>query len=434
MREIIRQKIVDGVRASAPSLTPRDIRVPQVPGKAVAVVGMRRSGKTTFLWQVLGEKLRQGVPREALLFFSFEDERLIGMRADDLQLVVEEYYLLFPDRRGREKVVFFLDEIQVVTGWETFIRRILDTERVEVFLSGSSARLLSREVATSMRGRAMEVRVTPFSFREYLRHQGNEPQQPPELLTTADRSLLQNRLLAYLVEGGFPEAQGISAQDRYQLLQSYVDVVLLRDVIERYDVSHPVALRWMVRYLLGNAAGLFSVHKMHNDLRSQGFAVGKDTVYAYLAYLEDAFLVQSVAIAASSERQRMVNPRKVYPVDASLIPLFDRTGRANVGHALETCVFWELQRRGAEVHYVRTASDHEVDFLARYWDGHEQLIQVCADMTDEQTAEREFRALVEASREHPSATPLLITLYPAPQSPPEGITVRTAMDWFLQTR
>jgi uncharacterized protein len=383
---------------------------------------------------VLGEKLREGMPREALLFFSFEEERLIGLRPDDLQLVVEEYYLLFPDRRGREKVVFFLDEIQVVTGWETFIRRILDTDRVEVFLSGSSARLLSREVATSMRGRAMEVRVTPFSFREYLRHQGNEPQQPPELLTTADRSLLQNRLLAYLVEGGFPEAQGISAQDRYQLLQSYVDVVLLRDVIERYDVSHPVALRWMVRYLLGNAAGLFSVHKMHNDLRSQGFAVGKDTVYAYLGYLEDAFLVQSIDIAASSERQRMVNPRKVYPVDASLIPLFDRTGRANVGHALETCVFWELQRRGAEVHYVRTASSYEVDFLARYWDGREELIQVCTDLTDEQTAGREFRALVEASREHPSAAPLLITLYPAPQSPPEGITVQTALDWFLQTR
>jgi predicted AAA+ superfamily ATPase len=434
MREVIRQKIVDGVRASVPSLTPRDIRVPQVSGKAFAVVGMRRTGKTTFLWQVLGEKLRQGVPREALLFFSFEDERLIGMRANDLQLVLEEYYLLFPDRRGREKVVFFLDEIQVVPGWETFIRRILDTEHVEVFLSGSSARLLSREVVTSMRGRAMEVRVMPFSFREYLRHQGNEPQQPPELLTTADRSLLQNRLLAYLLEGGFPEAQGISAQDRYQLLQSYVDVVLLRDVIERYDVSHPVALRWMVRYLLSNAAGLFSVNKMHNDLRSQGFALGKETVYAYLGYLEDAFLLQSVFVAASSERQRMVNPRKVYPVDASLIPLFDRTGRANLGHALETCVFWELQRRGAEVHYVRTAGNYEVDFLARYWDGREELVQVCANLTDEQTAQREFRALMEASRRHPSATPVFITLYPAPYPPPKGITVRMALDWFLQSR
>jgi hypothetical protein len=434
MREVIRQKIVDGVRASVPSLTPRDIRVPQVSGKAFAVVGMRRTGKTTFLWQVLGEKLRQGVPREALLFFSFEDERLIGMRANDLQLVLEEYYLLFPDRRGREKVVFFLDEIQVVPGWETFIRRILDTEHVEVFLSGSSARLLSREVVTSMRGRAMEVRVMPFSFREYLRHQGNEPQQPPELLTTADRSLLQNRLLAYLLEGGFPEAQGISAQDRYQLLQSYVDVVLLRDVIERYDVSHPVALRWMVRYLLSNAAGFFSVNKMHNDLRSQGFALGKETVYAYLGYLEDAFLLQSVFVAASSERQRMVNPRKVYPVDASLIPLFDRTGRANLGHALETCVFWELQRRGAEVHYVRTAGNYEVDFLARYWDGREELVQVCANLADEQTAQREFRALMEASRGHPSATPVLITLYPALYPPPEGITVRMALDWFLQSR
>jgi len=415
-------------------LTPRDIRIPAVSGKAFAVVGMRRTGKTTFLWQVLGEKLRQGLPRHALLFFSFEDERLIGMRATDLQLILEEYYLLFPDRRGREEVVLFLDEIQVVPAWETFIRRILDTERVEVFLSGSSARLLSREVATSMRGRAMEVRVTPFSFREYLRHQGHEPQQPPELLTTADRSLVQNRLLAYLEEGGFLEAQGTSAQDRYQLLQSYVDVALLRDVIERYNVSHPVALRWMVRYLLGNAAGFFSVNKMHHDLRSQGFAVGKETVYAYLGYLEDAFLLQSVYIAASSERQRMVNPRKVYPVDAALIPLFDRTGRANLGHALETCVFWELQRRRAEVQYVRTVSSYEVDFLARYWDGREELIQVCADLTDEQTADREFRALMEASRQHPSATPLLITLYPAPHPLPEGVTARTALDWLLQTR
>jgi predicted AAA+ superfamily ATPase len=237
------------------------------------------------------------------------------------------------------------------------------------------------------------------------------------------------------LEGGFPEAQGISAQDRYQLLQSYVDVVLLRDVIERYDVSHPVALRWMVRYLLGNAAGLFSVHKMHNDLRSQGFAVGKDTVYAYLGYLEDAFLVQSIDIAASSERQRMVNPRKVYPVDASLIPLFDRTGRANVGHALETCVFWELQRRGAEVHYVRTASSYEVDFLARYWDGREELIQVCTDLTDEQTAgtgvSRAGRGIAWASVRHARANhPLSRAVNP----PPEGITVQTALDWFLQTR
>lgn len=432
MRDVIRQKIVDGIRAEIPPLTPRDVRLPQVPGKAIAVVGMRRVGKTTFLWQVLGERLRAGVPRDALLLFSFEDERLMGMQGTDLQMLVEEYYLLYPQKRDRERVVFFLDEIQVVTGWEMFVRRLMDTENVEVFLSGSSARLLSREVATSMRGRAMEVRLYPFSFREYLRHHGCEPEQPLAHLSKAERSLLQNHFEAYLLEGGFPEAQGVHPVDRYQLLRGYVDLVLLRDVIERYNVSHPIALRWMVKALLGNPAGMFSVNKMYNDLRSQGIAIGKESVYSYLSHLEDTFLVRIVPIAASSERQKMVNPRKVYPVDPALIPLYDRSGRANIGHALETCVLLELERRGAEVHYVRTTRGYEVDFLARYWDGHEELIQVCADLSDAQTAGREIRALTEASRVYPHAQPLLITLYPAPYTLPEEVTVQTALDWFLQ--
>lgn len=432
MRDVIRQKIVEGIRAEIPPLTPRDVRLPQVPGKAIAVVGMRRVGKTTFLWQVLGERWRAGAPRDALLFFSFEDERLMAMQVADLQILVEEYYLLYPQKRDRERVVFFLDEVQIVPGWETFVRRLIDAESVEVFLSGSSARLLSREVATSMRGRAMEVCLYPFSFREYLRHHGCEPQQSVTRLPKGERSLLQNRLEAYLQEGGFPEAQGVRPRDRAQLLRGYVDLVLLRDVIERYNVSHPVALRWMVRSLLANPAGMFSVNKMYNDLRSQGIAVGKDRVYSYLSYLEDAFLVRIIPVAASSERQKMVNPRKVYPVDPALIPLYDRSGRANIGHALETCVLLELERRGAEVHYVRTASGYEVDFLARYWDGREELVRVCADLTDIQTAEREVRALVQASQLYPHARPLLIALHSTPHITPEGITIRTALDWFLQ--
>ncbi|GIV17088.1 MAG: ATPase [Armatimonadota bacterium] len=432
MRDWIRQKIIDSIHAEIPTLTPRDVRLPQVPGKAIAVVGMRRVGKTTFLWQVLGEHLRAGVPRDSLLFFSFEDDRLMGMQATDLQVLVEEYYLLYPRKRQSERVVFFLDEIQVVSGWETFVRRLMDTEKIKVFLSGSSARLLSREVATSMRGRAMEVRLYPFSFREYLRHQGIVPEQPVTHLPQTDLSFLQNRLEAYLLEGGFPEAQGVPARDRYQLLRGYVDVVLLRDVIERYDVSHPVALRWMVTFLLSNPAGMCSVNRMYHDLRSQGIAIGKENVYDYLSYLEDAFLVRAISIAASSERQRMVNPRKVYPVDPGFIPIYDRSERSHLGRALETCVLLELMRRDAEVHYVRTPKGYEVDFLARYWDGGEDLIQVCADLTDRQTAEREVRALVEAAQWYPHAQRRLITLYPPPHNMPEGVTVQTALEWFLQ--
>jgi len=165
MQSLIRQKIVDALAASPPALTRRDVRLPKVRGKAVAVIGMRRSGKTTFLWQVLSERAARGTPREGLLYFNFEDERLAGMTARDLQWVVEEYYRLHPEWRDRRKATFLLDEIQTVPGWEGFARRLLDTERLDLFLSGSSAKLLSREVATSMRGRAMEALIHPLSDR-----------------------------------------------------------------------------------------------------------------------------------------------------------------------------------------------------------------------------------------------------------------------------
>jgi uncharacterized protein len=432
MRELIRQKIVDSLAAPVPRFTRREVWLPKVSGKAVAVIGMRRTGKTTFLWQVLSDRLAQGMAREGLLYFGFEDERLAGMSAADLSLVVEEYYLLNPEWRDQRRAVFFLDEIQNVRGWEFFARRLLDTEQVELFVTGSSARLLSREVATSMRGRAMEALVHPFSFREYLRHMEREPEHEFERLPKASRSALERDFREYLTNGGFPEAQGVGLREGYELLRGYVDVALLRDVIERHAVSHPVALRWLVRHLLGNAAGLFSVNKFYSDLRSQGIPVAKDTLHAYLGYLEDAFLIRTVSIATHSERRRMVNPRKIYPIDPGLIPLFDRSGRSNVGHALETCVLLELERRGADTSYIRTAGGFEVDFMAQYPDGQEQLIQVCADMDVQTTREREIRSLVAASAEHPRASLHLITLHPErPQGLPPNVSWHPASRWFL---
>jgi predicted AAA+ superfamily ATPase len=432
MQSLIRQKIVDSLASPPPSFTRRDIRLPRVRGKAIAVIGMRRSGKTTFLWQVLADRLEAGTPREGLLYFSFEDERLAGMAAGDLGLVLEEYYRLHPAWRDRRRAVFLLDEVQVVPGWETFARRLLDTEKIELFLSGSSARLLSREVATSMRGRAMEALVLPFSFREYLRHLGREPDRAPDRLPKALRSALEKDLRDYLVVGGFPESQGAAVRDRTDLLRGYVDATLLRDVIERHAVSHPLALRWMVRQLLGNAAGAFSINKFHGDLRAQGIPIGKDTLHAYLAHLEDAFLVHTVSVATGSERRRMVNPRKVYPVDPGLIPVYDRAGRANLGHALETAVLLELVRRGAEVSYVRTAGDFEVDFLARIPGEGVQLIQVCTDLGDPATRERETRALLEAAREHPRASLHLVCMTAeGARDLPANVTVHPAVNWLL---
>jgi predicted AAA+ superfamily ATPase len=249
----------------------------------------------------------------------------------------------------------------------------------------------------------------------------------------AERSRLEHDFLAWLEAGGFPEAQGLDAASRRQLLRDYVDVAILRDVVERHGVSNLAALRWLVRHLLANAGSRFSVEKFHRALKSQGIAVSRDTLHHFLGYLEDCFLVRTVWMDADSERQRMVNPRKIYPVDPGLMPLFGRTGRANLGHALETAVLIELERHRCEVTYVRTSEGHEVDFLARGPDGTEHLIQVRADATEPETAAREIRALREAGRRRPKARRWLLTLTNdrLPPDPPEDVICWPTYHWML---
>lgn len=432
-RAVIRQKIIDAQAASVPALTRRDIWLPSVKGKAIAVIGMRRAGKTSFLWQILADRQAQaGGDRDGLLYFSFEDERLAGMQVGHLDILVEEYYSLHPQWRDTRRACFFLDEIQLVPGWELFARRLLDSENIDLFLSGSSARMLSREVATSMRGRAMEAVVTPFSFREALRHAGQEPDKSPDRWTKAERSQMGRHLLDYLACGGFPEAQGLDLRSRTDLLRTYVDVVLLRDVVERHNLSQPQVLRWMVQQLLGNAAGAFSITKFHADLKSRGVAIAKDTLHGLLAHLEDAFLLSSAGIATDSVRRRQSNPRKVYPVDTSLGQLFDRSGKANTGHALETVVWHELQRRGGEAAYVRTPAGLEVDFHVRSPAGAQSLIQVCASLDDPATLAREVRALQDAAPAWPQASLHLIALDAPPTLQlPADVQLHRATDWLL---
>ena len=412
-------------------LTHRDVRLPAIPGKAFAVIGVRRSGKTSFLAQCRSARLRAGAPPESQLMLLLEDERLTGLTVADLRWLIEEHARRFPHLHGENAVTVYLDEVQHVPGWEGLVRRLMDTGGFDVFLSGSSARLLSREVATSLRGRAMEVLVHPFSFREALRHTGDEP---PARAGSEEwpAAALDQRLRRYLIEGGFPEAQGADPRDRAALLSGYVDVVVLRDVIDRHGVTNPVALRWLQRQLLANPGGAFSVKKHYDTLRSQGVRVGKDTLHAYLGYLEDAFLVRTVSLHAASERQRMVNPRKAYPVDPGLISLFARSGRSQEGRALETAVLLELERRGWEVSYLRTAEGWEVDFFAHRPGETPLLVQVCLDTREDTTWEREVRALRSAGQTYGYARLLLVTLDASPprRRLPNGVTWMPAARWL----
>ncbi len=432
LHPVLRDKLNVAERALAQSrATPRDTRLPAIPGKAHAVIGMRRSGKSTFLHQ-LQAGVRAELPPERAIYLGFDDDRLAELPLAQLDLLLEEYYRRHPELRGRETVHWFLDEVQAVPGWDRFVRRILDTERIQVVVSGSSARLLSREVHTSLRGRTLPTVIHPFSFREFLRHLGEEPVRPAAEWTPAERSLVEKRFREYLEGGGFPETVGLARNLRIELLQSYVDAVLLRDIVERHGVTQVAALRWLTRQCLRNPGGRFSVHRLTADLRSQGHATGRETVNTLLDHLIDAFLVSSVPLATDSERARNTNLRKLYPADPGLIGAFDHSGRSNVGHALENVVRIEAERRQAEAGYVRLDGDREVDFLLRHRSGDCELLQVCADLAADATRQRELSALTEAARLHPRARAQVLVLTHDQAPWPADVLVRPAYEWLLE--
>jgi predicted AAA+ superfamily ATPase len=432
-RDILRVKLAESVARPPHALTRRDVRLPAIPAKPLAIIGVRRGGKTSFLQQQRTERIAQGRPVESQLLLGLEDERLIGMTATDLGWMIAEHERLFPTLRSEGVLTVYLDEVQLVEGWESLVHRLAEMREVEIFVSGSSAKLLSREVATASRGRLVEVLVHPFGFREALRHAGQEPTVPWAQLSPVERAALDHALRAYLQTGGFPEAQGIGVRDRTRLLTGYVDTMVLRDVVERHNITNITALRALQRHLLANPGTRFTVQKFYNALRSQGVSVGKDTLHDYLAHLQDAFLVRVLDMHSTSERQRMVNPRRPYPIDLGLIPLYERPGREHRGRALETAVLLELERREYEVTWLRVGEDLEVDFFATRPGDPPLLVQVSMDTTRDETWEREVRSLEAAAREHPDAEALLVTQDPTPpqRALPGSLRWMAAAEWLL---
>jgi len=435
IRDVIREKLGDAIALPFPALTPRDSDTSALEGKARAVIGMRRAGKTTFLYQCLAARLAAGVARERLVYFNFEDERLGDLEPSDLGMILDEYYRAHPEFRRSERVTWCFDEIQAIAGWEKFIRRVMDSEEVEVLISGSSARMLSREIATAMRGRALETVITPFSFREFARARGAALPSGKRLASAAEQSSWQAMFDHYVGIGGFPEAGRESlATQRMSLLQGYVDTVLFRDVAERHGISNLVALRAFVRQLLRLPACHFSVSKIHADFHSRGIGVSKETLLALLEHLEDAFLLFTVPLSSRSERRQQINPRKLYLADHGLAAAYRPAGGSDRGHCLENIVACELRRRNRSLAFVRTDRGHEVDFHATDAGGGTELIQVAGEIGDPATLEREVRALRGASETFPGARKLLLTESLPGRGPeiPDDVEQMPIWRWLLE--
>ncbi|MEJ2745953.1 MAG: ATP-binding protein, partial [bacterium] len=407
MKNTIELLIDDFHERALPELLPREASVPRMKGKANVIIGMRRSGKTWFCYQQMKELLERGVEKEGLLYIDFEDERLLPFSTADFQSVLEVYYRKFPLFKNRQ-CHLFLDEVQRIDGWDKFIRRVLDTERLSVFVTGSSSRLLSAEIATSLRGRSLTTEIFPLSFKEFVCF--NEPDFRWGRLDSKTRALLQNLAGKYMEVGGFPEVQAVSDELRHQVLQNYVDVVILRDVIERYSVGNTVALRALIRHIMSAPATRFSVSKFYNALRSRGIACTKNSLYDYLGYLADAYLIYEAPIHSRSEKARQVNPRKIYVIDQGLLKAMSFYMTEDRGALLENVVYMHLRRSGLKPDYYVSKDGLETDFiLPRGKTNDSRIIQVCWDIADPLTREREIKALLSAMGELNEKRGTLIT-------------------------
>ncbi len=416
MMDALKEIILDFQEEALVTGVPRRVAVSTVPGKAMVCIGPRRSGKSTFLFQLIRKLLDAGTSRDNILYLNFFDDRLHFLQRDGLSTVMETYYSLYPEKKNTQTVHCFFDEIQVVPGWEAFVDRIMRTEKCEVYITGSSAQMLSREIATQMRGRALSWELFPFSFREFLDFKGVASAGP---WSARRRLLIQNGFDQYWERGGFPEVAGLDRRLRIRTHQEYWGAMLFRDLIERHDISHPRAVSDLAHWLVENIASLYSVNRLTGYLKALGYRVPKSAVASYLNWFEDAFFLFTVRIFDASLARANANPKKIYCVDHSLVASVSSGILVNTGHLLENLVFTALRRATSEIFYYKSRAGREVDFVARLGDGSRLLVQVCESLADSRTKQREVAALRDAMGELNLGTSVLVTRG-GPAGPGEG--------------
>lgn len=398
MLEII-ETLNDELRDSLEELDdalPRETTFLEIKNKISVAIGMRRTGKTNLMLTTIKTLLRQGIPLTRILYVDFEDDRLLPLTQQKLANLIDGFYTRYPENHNNE-CYLFLDEIHNVEDWAKVIRRIFKNKKSKIYLTGSSAKLLSKEIATELRGRSISTEVWPLSFSEYLYSRMHKI--PLLMKSKKSQDLMFKHLEDYISIGGFPEVINESEINRNKILQGYIQIVLFRDIVERHDVKNIAVIKYIIHYLLNNVATNLSTNKIYNDLKSQGFRIGRSTVYEYLSYIEDAYLIFSVPLYSESFRKSKTNPQKIYAIDSALADASRLSRLENKGRYLENLVYLELRRRGHEIFYYLTNNRHEVDFFSQSPDGQLHLYQVCWDLSSTKASERELTALTEAEKE-----------------------------------
>ena len=365
------------------------------------VSGMRRYGKSYRLFQEIERLESLGVPASRICYFNFNDDRLNPVTSARGDEVLETFYELHPDALSDGAYLFF-DELQEMEDWSTWLCRVVATHKVTIYVSGSSSKMLSREIVTEFRGRALEFELLSFSFVEYARARGIATRSSRvDALSTESRVRLQAAFAQYLECGGFPATFDLPRPHAIALLQSYAQQVVARDVIERHNIAHPRVASLFAQRLLGTNARQLSLRKTANGLRPAGLSTTKETLGDLLAYFQEAHLAFGVEELFYALSESTTSRPKIYADDPGLALACAKAQTVDVGQRLEGAVYLELRRRMTgtrrdALSSLRTAAHgYEVDFVIGDALSSEvfELYQATVDADDESTYRREVRAL-----------------------------------------
>lgn len=395
------------------SLLPRDSLLRQQKDLCLALIGVRRSGKSSITAQLAQGRL------EETFFFNFEDPVFFPGASVE---VIDQLLSLYEEETGRAPKLVILDEVQNVQGWEKWVRKAVDLGHFQIVVTGSSSHLLSSEIATAISGRVIEQTIWPLSFSEYLTFSSKTP---------STKGTWLRALEDYLRWGGFPKVILTSDEnDRIILLKQYLSDIVLRDVVARHSIKNQHTLQQVVSFYL---TGLSCLHS-YNSLR-KAFEISIELASTLTGYLEQAFLVFEMSRYHPNLKVQARDPKKIYVIDSGLRTVSMQSDRKDWGRLAENGVYLELRRRNKQMFYYK--QKQEVDFVITELGKPVDAIQVCyCDLEDRETREREINALLECLRDLELPSGKIVTLSLEDELLREGKTINfiPLYQWLLDSR
>jgi uncharacterized protein len=425
MKKIIKTIIKDFHLRSLPPFKLRHLKVPLDLGKIITIIGPRRAGKTYYLFQLIESLEKAGIKREQILYLNFEDERLDFDAGYDQ--ILDAYLELYPDQKLDDLYIFF-DEIQEIPEWEKYVRRLYDTISKKIFLTGSNANMLSKEIATSLRGRSLSFEIMPLSFPEFLSFQNIDPE---DIYSTKNRAKIQRCFNEYLNWGGYPELVEMESRFKANTLQEYFNVMLYRDLMDRYEIRDLSILKYLIKRLIGSFTKEFSVNKLYNDLKSRGIKIGKDSIYKLMDQIFSIYMVTYVEKYDPAVVKREMSNKKIYLYDNGIASAVLYAFSEDRGKFLENLIFTGIRNSTEAIFFLKNG--YECDFVVFPETKKPILIQVTETLKRD-NFRREIKGLEKARKRIKNSKSLLITANKAVPSDmlPEWLEVQTAYEWLIK--